>query len=59
MKEIGSKWIFKTKPNPDGSKRYKARLVIIGFEQTDYGEIYAPISKLVGFRMIVLVTSRG
>ena len=27
---IGSKWVFKTKTNPDGSVRHKARLVIKG-----------------------------
>ena len=30
-KPIGSKWVFKTKTNPDGSIRYKARLVIKGY----------------------------
>lgn len=30
-KAIGSKWLFKTKYKPDGSKeQYKARLVIMG-----------------------------
>jgi hypothetical protein len=37
-KPIRSKWVFKTKRNPDGSSRYKARLVIKGYEKTDYGE---------------------
>ena len=31
MKPIGCKWVFKSKRNPDGSTRYKARLVIRGF----------------------------
>lgn len=39
--------------NPDRSKRYKARLVIKGFEQTDYGGTYAPVAKLVSFRMMI------
>jgi hypothetical protein len=38
VKLIGSKWVYKTKHNPDGSTRYKARLVIQGYEQTDFGE---------------------
>ena len=29
---IGCKWIYKRKINPDGSTRYKARLVIKGYE---------------------------
>jgi hypothetical protein len=39
--------------NPDGSKRYKARVVIKGYEQSDYGETYAPVAKLVSFRMMI------
>ena len=41
MKVISSKWVYKKKINPDGTTRYKVRLVIRGFEQvegTDYGE---------------------
>ena len=30
---IDSSWVFKTKENPDGSKRYKARLVARGNQQ--------------------------
>jgi hypothetical protein len=37
-KPIGSKWVYTTKHNPDGSTRYKARLVITEFEQTDFSE---------------------
>jgi len=32
-KPIGCKWVYKTKTNPDGTLRYKARLVIKGYEQ--------------------------
>jgi hypothetical protein len=52
-KIIGCKWVFKTKMNPDGSKRYKARVVIKGYEQSDYGETYTPVAKLVSFRMMI------
>jgi hypothetical protein len=45
-KIIGSMWIFKTKKNPDRSKRYKARIVIKGYEPLDYGETYAAVEKL-------------
>jgi len=30
VKLVGSRWVFKTKRNPDGSTRYKACLVIKG-----------------------------
>jgi len=32
---IGSKWVYKTKRNPNGTLRYKARLVIKGYEQVE------------------------
>ena len=34
-REISSKWVFKTKVNADGSLRYKAHLVVRGFEQRE------------------------
>jgi hypothetical protein len=44
-KPIPGKWVFKRKLSPDGSTRYKARLVIKGFLQRfgiDFMETYAP-----------------
>ena len=32
-KTVGSRWVFTTKENPEGSKRYKARFVAWGFSQ--------------------------
>jgi len=55
----GSKWVFKTKRIPDGSTRYKARLVIKGYEQMDYGETYAPIGKLTTFRFLISLAARN
>ena len=49
---IGSKWVFKTKRNPDGTIRYKVRLVIKGYMQSDWGETYAPVGKLASFRYL-------
>ena len=51
-KPIGSKWVFKTETNPDGSMRHKARLVIKGYMQSDWGETYAPVGKLTTFRYL-------
>jgi hypothetical protein len=53
VKPIGSKWVYKTKHNPDDTIRYKARLVIKGYEQTDFGETYAPVGKLTTFRYFI------
>jgi hypothetical protein len=53
---IGSKWVFKTKRNPDGSTRFKACLVIKGYEQRrgqDFDETYAPVGKLTTLRYLL------
>jgi len=47
---IGCKWVYKTKHNPDESTQYKAQLVIKGYEQTDFGETYAPVGKPTTFQ---------
>lgn len=60
VKPISSKWVFKTKTNPNGSIRYKARLVIRGYQQVegiDYGETYAPVSKLSTFRLLIYLAA--
>jgi hypothetical protein len=46
---VGSRWVFKTKRNPNGSTRYKDPLDIKGYEQTDFGETYASVGKLTTF----------
>jgi len=62
IKPISSKWVFKTKLNPDGTTRYKVRLVIRGFQQAagvDFLETYAPVSKLSTFRFILALAARN
>ena len=59
-KPIGCKWVFRTKVNYDGSKRYKARLVIRRHEQLtgiDFGDTFAPVAKLVSFRMLMALSA--
>ena len=55
-KPIGCKWVYKTKHYPDGTLRYKARLVVKGYEQVkgvDFDEIYTPVGKLTTFRYLL------
>jgi len=58
VKPIGSKWVYKTKHNPDGSAQDKAHLVIKGYEQTDFGETYAPVGKLTRFPYLISLIVR-
>jgi len=55
---IGSKWVYKTQHNPDGSIWYKAWLVIKGNEQMDFGDTYAPVGKLTTFRYLIPLIRR-
>jgi len=48
-KPIGCRWVYKPKHCPDGILRYKARLVVKGYEKVkgiDFDETYAPVGKL-------------
>lgn len=53
---IPCKWVFKTKLDANGNiAKYKARLVIKGYEQTygiDYTDVYAPVVRLTSIRYV-------
>ena len=53
LKPIDSKWVYKTKHNADNTIRYKARLVIKGYKQTDFRVTYAPVGILTTFRYLI------
>lgn len=56
-KTIGSKWVFKTKYDSNGSViRRKARLVAQGFTQKhgiDYDEVFAPVARSESVRLLL------
>ncbi|WVZ16676.1 hypothetical protein V8G54_009658 [Vigna mungo] len=62
-KALHNKWVYRVKEDHDRSKRYKARLVVKGFQQkegVDYTEIFALVVKLNTIRSVLsIVASEG
>ena len=55
-KTVGSKWVYTTKENPNGFKRYKARFISRGFSQKkgiDYGETFSPTANITSVRILM------
>ena len=55
-KVLHNKWVYKIKNKHDGSKHYKARLVIKGFQQKksiDYSKIFSSVVKMSTIRLVL------
>ena len=55
-KALHNKWIYRIKNKHDSSKRYKAKLVVNGFQQKegiDYIEIFSPVVKMSTIRLVL------
>ncbi|CAK1594133.1 unnamed protein product [Parnassius mnemosyne] len=61
-KALPNKWVFKTKTDQQGNiMRYKARLVIKGYEQKrgiDYQEVYSPVVRYTSIRYLFAIAAQ-
>ncbi len=62
-KTLDSKWVFKTKYNPDGSfDKYKARLTVRGFKAVSsktFEERYAPVPSMTTVRIAMALAAQN
>ncbi len=59
-KALKNSWIFRLKIEADGSTRFKARLVVKGFEQRqgiDFDEIFSPVVKFTSIHMVLALVA--
>ena len=55
-KALHNKWVYRIKNEYDGSKRYKTRLVVKGFQQKEginYTKIFSPIMKMSTIKLVL------
>ena len=54
-KALHNKWVYRIKNEHDGSKRYKAKLVVKGFQKEgiDYTEIFSLVVNMSRIRLVL------
>ncbi|GKA81072.1 retrovirus-related pol polyprotein from transposon TNT 1-94 [Tanacetum coccineum] len=55
-------WMFRVKEEQDGNKRYKAQLVVKGFQQkqrVDYNEILSLVVKMTTIKLVLSIVAAG
>ncbi|KAL2231966.1 UNVERIFIED_CONTAM: Retrovirus-related Pol polyprotein from transposon TNT 1-94 [Sesamum indicum] len=55
-KALQNRWVYRVKEESDGKKRYKARLVVKGFQQRygiDFTDVFTPVVKLTTIRLML------
>ncbi|KAL2243395.1 UNVERIFIED_CONTAM: Retrovirus-related Pol polyprotein from transposon TNT 1-94 [Sesamum indicum] len=55
-KALQNRWVYRVKKESDGKKRYKARLVVKGFQQRygiDFTDVFTPVVKLTTIRLVL------
>ena len=55
-----NKWVFRIKTEPDGKRRFKARLVVKVYlirKGVEYAEIFSPVLKLTSIRILLSIVA--
>jgi len=59
-KTLQNKWVYRVKEESDGRRKYKARLVVKGFQQKqgiDFIKIFSPVVKMITIRVILSIVA--
>ena len=57
---LHNKWVYRLKEEHDGTKRYKARMIMEGFQQRkdiDFNEIFSHVVKLTTIRSVLSIVA--